>query len=127
MPQTSIRVFQVSDGNVPLLDWLENLEKCDSKAYAKCLERILQLESLGNELRRPASDSLRDGIRELRAKSGRIQYRILYFFCGPHIACLSHGITKEGKVPDAEIDRAVDRKQMVDGNLDRFTAVWGDE
>jgi phage-related protein len=127
MPQTSIRVFQVSEGDAPLLNWLETLEKRHPKAYAKCLERILQLERLGNELRRPAGDFLRDGVYELRAKDGRVQYRILYFFCGTHDACLSHGITKEGAVPDKEIELALKRKEMVRGDLDRFTAAWGDE
>jgi hypothetical protein len=96
MPQISIRVFQLSDGDVPLREWLADLEKRDRKAFAKCLGRILQLENLGNELRRPAGDMLRDGIFELRAKAGRVQYRILYFFCGAGVACLSHGI-EEGK------------------------------
>ena len=108
----------------PLLEWLDDLENRDRKGYAKCLDRILQLATLGNELRRPVSDILRDEIRELRTKSGRVQYRILYFFCGSNVACLSHGITKEGKVPDAEIDRAVERNEMVVSDLDRFTVSW---
>jgi phage-related protein len=127
MPQTSVRLFRLPNGSVPLLDWLENLENRDKKGHAKCLERILQLESLGNEMRRPASDILRNEIRDLRAKSGRIHYRILYFFCGSHAVCLSHGITKEGRVPDSEIDEAVQRKKLVDRDLEKFTATFEDE
>jgi len=124
MPQTSIRVFQVAEGEAPLLQWLDNLQKRDKKAHAKCLERILQLERLGNELRRPLSDILRNGIYELRARSGTVQYRILYFFCGTHEVCLSHGITKEGTVPDKEIELALKRKNLVASDLRKFTADW---
>jgi phage-related protein len=62
-------------------------------------------------LRRPESDLLRDGIHELRAKSGRVQYRILYFFAGRTVAVLAHALTKKDKVPPAEIDRAIRRME----------------
>jgi hypothetical protein len=124
MPQTEIRLFRTAAGFVPLEEWLDELEPREPKAYAKCLQRILQLEQFGNELRRPAADTLRDGIRELRAKAGRVNYRILYFFCGANVACLSHGFTKEGKVPDNEIDLAVARKVLADEDRDKFTADW---
>ena len=39
-------------------------------------------------------DLLRNGIYELRAKVGTVNYRVLYFFCGSNVACLSHGLTK---------------------------------
>jgi phage-related protein len=55
------------------------------------------------------ADFLRDGIHELRMRQGRVNYRILYFFHGKDSAVLAHAITKEGKVPDADIDRAVRR------------------
>ena len=54
----------------------------------------------------------------------RVQYRILYFFCGSNVACLSHGITKEDEVPDVEIDLAVRRKLQVQRDPERFTAEW---
>jgi len=82
------------------------------------------LESLGSELRRPHADALRDGIRELRAKAGTVNYRILYFFCGSNIVCLSHGFTKEAKIPPAEIDTALRRKKLVESDLDTYTAEW---
>jgi hypothetical protein len=91
-------------------------------AYAKCLQRVLQLAQLGHELRRPLADTLRDGIHELRAKRGRVQYRILYFFHGRNVAVLSHGLTKEGTVPVAEIDKAAARKARVEQNPDKHTA-----
>ena len=51
----------------------------------------------------------RDGIHELRVRRARVNYRILYFFHGRDPAVLAHAITKEGEVPDADIDRAVRR------------------
>jgi phage-related protein len=113
MPQTVIRVFRTAANAVPLKEWLDQLEVREPVPYAKCLQRILQLEQFGYELRPPACDSLRDGIMELRAKAGRVNYRILYFFCGPNTACLSHGFTKEGKVPEKEMDLAVAEKSLL--------------
>nr|MBA3480518.1 type II toxin-antitoxin system RelE/ParE family toxin [Pirellulales bacterium] len=105
MPQTLILVFRQENGNVPFKDWLDELEKKEPRAYAKCLERVLRLSELGYELRRPLADDLQGGIRELRARVGTVQYRILYFFNGPCVAVLSHGCTKEGAVPKADIER----------------------
>jgi phage-related protein len=72
---------------------------------------IRRLAFLGYELRRPQADYLRDGIYELRAKKGRVNYRVLYFFHGRNAALLAHALTKEDVVPDADIDRALVRKQ----------------
>ena len=126
MPQTKILVFKDGAGKVPLVDWLNELEESEPKAYARCLQRILQLEQYGHELRRPAADILRDKIHELRAKLGRVNYRILYFFYEKerNVACLTHGFTKEGAVPDTEIDYAIAAKKLVDGNRDRYTVEW---
>jgi hypothetical protein len=128
MPQTIVLVFReaavVRVADTHFRKWLDEVRKREPKAYAKCLQRIILLGALGNELRRPLSDGLRDGIRELRAKRGRVNYRILYFFCGKDVACLSHGITKEGEVPDSEIDLAIQRKKLVESNPARFTVEW---
>jgi len=62
---------------------------------------------LGHELRRPEADLLRDGIYELRARLGTVNYRILYFFHGRNVAVLAHAITKENEIPVVEINRAV--------------------
>lgn len=124
MPQTTIRVFRAAAGDVPIQDWLDELEDDNPRVHAKCLQRILALSQLGSELRRPLADILRDGVHELRAKVGRVNYRMLYFFCGANVACLSHGFTKEGKVPENEIDVAVQRKRLVESNEEKFTADW---
>jgi hypothetical protein len=124
MPETEIRVYRDAGGNIPFKVWLDELKETEPRAYAKCLERILNLAQMGNQLRRPLADVLRDGIYELRSKVGKVNYRILYFFCGKNMACLSHGLTKEGAVPEGEIDSAVRRKNWVNKNLDKFTVEW---
>ena len=94
------------------LPWLERLRREDRKGFAKCVVRLRELFQFGYELRRPAADILRDGIHELRAKNGRVQYRILYFFNGREAVILAHALFKEGSaVPDSDIDRALRRKQ----------------
>ena len=70
-----------------------------------------RLAAFGHALRRPHADFLRDGVYELRARHGRVNYRILYFFHGRDMVVLAHALTKEGKVPPVEIGRALERKQ----------------
>jgi hypothetical protein len=67
------------------------------KVYAKCAAAIERLGEFGHELRRPLSDYLRDGIYELRPKSGRVNYRILYGFHGRNIAVLLSGLDQRGR------------------------------
>jgi phage-related protein len=124
MPKTAIRVFRDFDSKEHLRDWMRALRKTNRKAYAKCLARMIDLARDGYDLRRPIAAHLVDGIYELRARERRVNYRILYFFCGQNIACLSHGFTKEGQVPEIEIERAKTRKSYVEGDPKRFTSEW---
>ena len=121
MPDTEVRLYEEEPGDVPVLDWLRELRTRDQKAYAKCVVRIERLAELGHELRRPEADFLRDGIYELRAKKERVNYRILYFFHGQNVALLAHGLTKEDKVPDADIERALRRKKLYEADPDAHT------
>ena len=50
-------------------------------------------------------------LKELRARLGTVNYRILYFFHGRNVAVLAHAITKENEIPVVEINRAVERKR----------------
>ena len=79
------------------------------------------MAQFGHELRRPAADYLRDGIYELRAKQGHVQYRILYFFHGREAAILAHSLTKEDVVPAADIERAIKRKRMFESTPRKHT------
>lgn len=64
LAQTEVYLYRNGDGEVPLISWLDSLP---GKARIKCTERISRLAELGNELRRPEADFLRDGVYELRA------------------------------------------------------------
>ena len=77
---------------------------------------------MGHELRRPSADYLRDGVYELRAKQGKVQYRILYFFNGKDIAVLGHSIVKKtSAVPNKDIELAVQRKKKFEQNPQKHT------
>ena len=111
MPHTRLLFFQDADGAAPVWEWLKALRTRNPKAYAKCVVRIRRLVELGHELRRPEADLLRDGIYELRARLGTVNYRMLYFFHGRNVAVLGHAITKEDEIPVVEINRAVERRR----------------
>lgn len=108
-----------------MVDWLEKVSKRDQKAAEKCYAQIQMLKAYGNKLRRPYADYLRNGIYELRVSSRRVQYRILYFFHGQNLVILSHGLIKEGKVPVKEINKAIDRKLMLESNPAKHTWIEG--
>lgn len=66
------------------------------------------LEEFGNDLRIPYSNSLGNGIFELRSILGNDITRILYFFIDGNSAVLTNGFTKKTqKTPKNEIDKAI--------------------
>lgn len=121
MPRATILFYQEAPREVPVLDWLRELRRIDRRGYAKCVARIQRLAEMGHELRRPEADLLRDGIHELRARRGRLNYRILYFFHRRHVVVLACGLTKESKVPDFEVDRALRRRVAFEKDPERHT------
>jgi phage-related protein len=116
MPQTDVVFYQEDRTDVPVLDWLKDLRRSDQRAYGSCVAAIGRLADFGHELRRPLADILRDGIYELRIRKGRVNYRILYFFHGRNLAILGHALTKEDKVPKADIERAIRRKKAFESD-----------
>jgi phage-related protein len=94
VPATKIHFYQETPGEVPVLDWF----------------------------RRPHADALRGDIRELRAKKGHVNYRILYFAHGRSIAILTHALTKETRVADGDIEPAIARKKRFERDPTRHTA-----
>lgn len=113
MPATSVLFFRERDGACPVVGWLRELRRTDRAGFAKCAARIQLLAAAGHELRRPVADYLRDGIYELRARHGHVQYRILYFFHGRNVAVLAHAIVKpDAQVPALDIARARNRKDL---------------
>lgn len=111
MPQTEVFFYRNEDGTIPVHAWLEELAVNNRRAAAACIAKLRLLEAFGHELRRPNADYVRDGIYELRARRGNVDYRILYFYHGQNVAVLVHSLTKEKRIPPADIERAVERKQ----------------
>lgn len=114
MPPCTILRYRDTDGAVPFDDWLAALagrgKARNVEAAVRLAAAVRRLAAEGHALRRPTSAPLRDGIHELRVELRRVNFRILYFFGGAGVAVLAHGCTKEGRVDDADIDRAVARR-----------------
>jgi phage-related protein len=122
MPVTEVLLYQELDGTIPVLDWLKELQRKNSRAFEKSLYLLNLLEELGHELRRPRADLLRDGVYELRTEVRNVNYRLLYGFVGKDIAVVSHGLTKEARVPDSHIDLAAARLARVRQSPEKHTA-----
>ena len=118
MPKTKLRAFRKDDGTIPLIEWLDGLP---NKAKLNNLVKIERLRDMGFELRRPDCDYLDDGIYELRAKHGTVNYRILYAFVGKNIILLSHGCTKKKSVPKTEIERAIKNLAQYNENPEKHS------
>src|SRR5687767_9159361 len=102
MPAISVLTYQEDEGDVPLHEWLRSVGETNRDAAARCRDLIQRLADHGHDLRRPSSAPLRDEIHELRARVGRVNYRVLYFFNGRGVAVLTNGCTKEGTVDDSD-------------------------
>ena len=122
MPTAEIRLFREDDGSTPFVDWLAAIEKRNRKTYEKCRSYLQRLADFGHELRRPTADFLRNGVYELRINHLGVNYRILYGFVGQDIVLVSHGISKEKKVPAKEIDLAVERLAKYRSNPTKHTS-----
>ncbi len=99
-----IDYYETTAGECPVRDFLEELDKKTELPYA--IRKLDLLEEFGHELRRPHAAPLADGIYELRIPVQRKQFRLLYFFFFQDSIIISHGLKKEGKVPQAEIEKA---------------------
>lgn len=101
-----IKFYEDQTGRVPVKEFLDGL---DIKMRQKMLRSIQALQDMGISLRMPLSESLEDGIFELRAKSGTNISRVMYFFIIGNRAVLTHGfIKKRQKTPRRELQRAKD-------------------
>ena len=120
MPAAKIRIYREDDGRAPFLDWLQEIERRNRKVYKKYRSYVRRLAEQGHELRRPTADLLRDGVYKLRFNMLGVNYLVLYGFVGKDLVMISHGITKKGKVPPAEIDKAAERLTKYKSNPERY-------
>ena len=96
--------YDKPNGDEPAKEFIKKLEP---KMRAKMLRLVDMLEKNGNELRRPYSAHLDDGIFELRATVGSNTTRVLYFFFVERKVILTHGFVKKtDEVPPGEIQKA---------------------
>jgi phage-related protein len=88
------------------------LDSMTDKLRSKVMKLLDLLEEHGPNLKRPYSDMLRDGIRELRCQQGHNNIRAFYFFFQGKKIIITHGLIKKtDKVPPTEIDKAVSYKR----------------
>jgi len=121
VPRFEVRIFKDASGSAPFLEWIRALGRENIKAAAKVRTCVERLEEFGHDLRRPTSSPLRDKIHELRARTGKVHYRVLYFFDGRGRAVPAVGCTKEDEVEDADIDRAIACRSKYLENPERYT------
>ncbi len=106
-------VLYAEEGACPVLEWFREFPE---RVYAKGVDRVERLAELGHELRRPEADYLGEGIYELRWRYQSVNYRLLYCFHGREAVVLSHGLTKEDRIPPREMDLAIRRKAAFQKN-----------
>ena len=116
MPQVKVLIYCEGDDTAPLLQWLD---RQPDKVKDNCTVRMERPKALGHELRWPEVDYLPAGIYQLRTRVGRVNYRLLYHGCTA--AVLTHGFTKEGQIPDADIERAIASKVRFERNPEKHT------
>ena len=73
----TVVLYETEDGKTPVEDWMDSLEP---KMRAKLIAMLELLEEKGNALRKPYTESLGDGIFELRVIQGNNISRALFFF-----------------------------------------------
>ena len=127
MPMCDVRIYQDSNGDVPFNTWLMSLtqpsKRQNLEGATRVRDHLLRLAKEGHALRRPASAPLADGIHELRARVGTVNFRVLYFFAGAGLAVIALGCTKEGEVEESDIARAVRHKHNYEKDPQKHTYV----
>lgn len=105
MPRV-IPLLYREDDEIPVLDWLDEL---NLDAREKIVSRLEQFLALGHEARRPLLENLGNDIYEVRVKLGRVNYRLLLSFYGRTAVLLTCGFTKEREIPKTDLQRAQHR------------------
>ena len=122
MPDVEVVFYRETDGDVPMILWLDGL---NDRSQNKCFGVISWLAKLGHELRRPHADYVGAGIYELRVKDGRSNHRMLYFFHARSVVVMTHGFMKQqSQIPLLEIRRALGRKKEFEANPGIHSFSW---
>ena len=100
----NIIFFELDNKTCPVQEFLDSL---DDKMAAKIYGMMDILAEHGNELRKPYTEHLDDGIFEVHAKFSSNITRVLYFFyVGKTIVMTNGFVKKQQKTPKAQIDLA---------------------
>lgn len=100
----TIEYYETATGECPTNEFLNGLDKKKERPFIN--RKLALLAEYGNQLQRPNVENLGDGIYELRIPVKRRQIRLLYFFFYQDSIIISHGLIKEDKVPQSEINKA---------------------
>jgi len=104
----NIEFYEKSNGKIPVKEFLNKLEK---KMRTKALREIVLLRDHGRDLREPHVKYMKNGVFELRIKTGSDISRIFYFFFTGEKIILTNGfIKKTQKTPSKEIEKALEYK-----------------
>lgn len=105
---TCIFYETIIDGRKPAEEFIESLEQ-DTQDKFILKQQLLQ--DFGPQLRYPHTDSLGEGIFELRFKGKEGQIRVLFFFFyGKRIIFTNGFVKKTPKTPRKEIELALKRR-----------------
>lgn len=80
-------------------------------AEARVLRDLRRLEEKGYQLRLPHTDSLGDGLFELRTRHAGMIYRNIFMFIDGDIVILDSFIKKTQKTPKHNLDAAKERRE----------------
>jgi len=83
-------------------------------AGARVIRDLKKLEERGNRLRYPHTDSLGDGLLQLRTSHGGLIYRNIFIFRGSNIVILESFEKKTQKTPASHIKIAKQRRNEID-------------
>ena len=104
-----VEFYKKANGRCPTAEFLDSLSNEEKVFIKRSLQR---LEEYGIKLERPTVAPLRDHIWELRRKTHQGNIRLLYFFFDGNKFIITHGFKKKsGKVPDNEIDKAIEIRE----------------
>ncbi len=106
--------YETRDGKSPVEDFIDSL---DESTQDKFIFKKELLEEFGPQLRYPHTDSIGDGVFELRFKGKEGQIRILFFFYGEKIILTNGFIKKTRKTPKKEIRIAKVRREEIKGGM----------
>lgn len=109
--------YTTAEGERPFKAFLDDLER-DGENRADALALLELLEVRGNALRPPRSESLGDGLFELRAHPRPV--RIFYIFRpGRRIIVLDGIVKKSGKIPGDVLKRVRGYQRDVESSTER--------